>query len=78
MSSIRAACPFCGMALIGRVEKVKNDYKLDNGDPDYRERILCVGCKKYVFTLHSGIKLAYDDYVPQPHGLTIQHKGSPK
>lgn len=63
VNSIRATCPFCGMALIGRVEKVKNDYKLDSGDPNYRERILCVGCKKYVFTTHSGIKLAYN-YIP--------------
>ena len=61
--SVRALCPFCDMALTGRIEKIKNDYKLDNGDPDYRERTLCPNCKKYVFTIHSGIKLAYD-YIP--------------
>lgn len=62
-NSIRALCPFCDMALTGRIEKIKNDYKLDNGDPDYLERILCLNCKKHVFTKHSGMSLAYD-YIP--------------
>lgn len=62
-TSIRVPCPFCGVALGGRIEKVKNDYKLDNGDPDYRERTLCLNCKKYVFTTHSGIRLE-SGYIP--------------
>lgn len=52
--STRVACPFCGTPLSGKIEKVKNDYKLDNGDPDYRERTLCPNCSKYVFTIASG------------------------
>jgi len=62
-NSVRVACPFCDTALSGKIEQIKNDYKLDNGDPDYRERTTCPSCERYVFTMHSGMKLAYN-YIP--------------
>ena len=62
-NSVRALCPFCDTPLSGKIEQVKNDYKLDNGDPDYREMTLCPDCKKTVFTMYSGMKLAYN-YIP--------------
>ena len=62
-NSIRALCPFCDTSLSGKIEKIKNDYKLDHGDPDYLERTLCPKCNRYVFTVYSGKILAYD-YTP--------------
>jgi len=52
--SKRAKCPFCGTKLTGTIERLKNQYKLDNGDPDYLEKTVCPNCEKHVFTLNDG------------------------
>jgi hypothetical protein len=49
---IIAYCPFDGQ-LLTRTNIVVNDYKLDNGDPDYLIRGYCSKCKDY-FTVFGG------------------------
>jgi len=55
--SKRAKCPFCGTILSGVIERLKNQYKLDNGDPDYLEKTVCPYCEKHVFTINDGKEL---------------------
>lgn len=62
ITSKRAKCPFCGTILSGTIERLKNHYKLDNGDPDYLEKTVCPNCEKHVFTLNDGkgLEPSYD------------------
>ena len=63
--SARAKCPFCAHHLSGKIEKFKNNYKLDMGDPDYREKTICPNCGKNIFTMHSGTMLEHSySHVP--------------
>ena len=50
----RAKCPFCGTILSGVIERLRNHYKLDNSDPDYLEKTVCLNCEKHVFTINNG------------------------
>jgi len=54
LAPTRPDCPWCSTRLTGEIEKHRNMYKLDNGDPDFVERTACPNCGKWIFTINKG------------------------